>query len=79
MLHQWLSYDGGMAFFAFDSDMTATSLERFNLLLSELYGLSVNNDIVSDEEAYQIAAGGKAVCNYGLCAKQRPAFRKSAE
>ena len=59
MLHQWLSYDGGMAFFAFDSDMTATSLERFNLLLSELYGLSVNNDIVSDEEAYQIAAAAK--------------------
>lgn len=56
MLLQWLSYDGGTAFFIFDSDMTAAKFERFNMLLSELYGMSLNNDIVSDESAYQIAA-----------------------
>ena len=60
MLHQYLSNDGGMMFLAFDSDMANVSMERFNLLLSELYGMTINNDIVSDEESYQIAAAAKA-------------------
>ncbi len=55
MLLQWLSYDGGMAFFIFDSDMAGKNMERFNMLLSELYGMSINNDIISDVEANQIA------------------------
>ncbi|MFR1517395.1 MAG: Gldg family protein [Clostridia bacterium] len=60
MLHQWLTFEGGMAFFAFDSDRTGVNFDRFNQLLSGLYGLSINNDIVSDEEAYQIAAAAKS-------------------
>lgn len=59
MLHQYLYFDGGMAFFAFDSDKTAVEMERFNLLFSELYGISINNDIVSDEESYQITAAAR--------------------
>lgn len=56
MLLQWLSYDGGMAFFIFDSN-NGGSMTNFNRLLSELYGMSVNNDIVSeDKDEYQIAA-----------------------
>lgn len=60
MLYQWLAFDEGKAFFAFDSDRTGVSYDRFNQLLSELYGMSFNNDIVSDEEAYQIRSAGKA-------------------
>ncbi len=59
LLHSWL-INGGMVFFAFDSDRTGVRLDRFNELLSGLYGLSVNNDIVSDEEAYRIAAAAKS-------------------
>lgn len=59
MLHQWLSYDGGMIFIAFDSDMTGTPMTRFNKLLSELYGMEIRNDIVSDDENYQITAAAK--------------------
>lgn len=59
MLHQWLSYDGGMVFAAFDSDMTGTKMTRFNALLSELYGMEIKNDIVSDEEGYQITPAAK--------------------
>lgn len=59
MLRQWLEFDGGMVFVAFDSDMTGTEMTRFNLLLSELYGMEVKNDIVSDEEEYQITAAAK--------------------
>ena len=60
VLYQWLAFDGGMAFFAFDSDRTDVSLDRFNKLFTDLYGLSINNDIVSDEEAYQITAAAKS-------------------
>ena len=60
MLLQWLSFERGMAFFAFDSDRTGVNFERFNSLLQGLYGLSLNNDIVSDEAAYQIAAAAKS-------------------
>ena len=59
MLRQWLAFDGGMIFAAFDSDMTGTEMTRFNLLLSELYGMEIKNDIVSDEESYQITAAAK--------------------
>lgn len=59
MLHQWLAFDGGMVFVAFDSDMTGTNMTRFNKLLSELYGMEIKNDIVSDEENYQITAADK--------------------
>ena len=59
MLHQWLSFDGGMVFAAFDSDMTGVKMTRFNALLSELYGMEIKNDIVTDEENYQITAAAK--------------------
>ncbi len=59
MLHDWLANKGGMAIFAFDSDMTATKFDNFNLLLKELYGMEINNDIVSDIEDYQITSAGK--------------------
>lgn len=59
MLHQWLAYDGGKIFVAFDSDMTGTQMTRFNRLLSELYGMEIRNDIVSDGEDYQITAAAK--------------------
>ena len=60
LLHQWLSEDGGKAFFAFDSDRTNVSYDRFNQIFSELYGLSLANDIVSDEESYQITAAASS-------------------
>ena len=60
MLRQWMEFDGGMIFIAFDSDMTGTEMTRFNLLLSELYGMEINNDIVSDEEDYQLTAANKS-------------------
>ena len=59
MLLQWLAYDGGMIFVAFDADMTGMELTNFNKLLSELYGMEIRNDIVSDEEDYQVTAAAK--------------------
>lgn len=77
MLHQWMAYDGGMIFVAFDADRTGTQMTRFNLLLSELYGMEIKNDIVSDEEAYQITAAARPTVinatdlNYGPLAKNQ--------
>ena len=58
ILREWLEFKAGAAFFAFDSDSTGTKLTRFNKLLSEVFGLRVNNDIVSDSEDYQIVSAG---------------------
>lgn len=58
ILREWLEFEAGAAFFAFDSDSTGTKLTRFNKLLSDVFGLRVNNDIVSDNEDYQIVSAG---------------------
>lgn len=58
ILREWLEFESGTAFFAFDSDSTGTEFKRFNTLLSEVFGLKINNDIVSDSEDYQIVSAG---------------------
>ncbi|MBE7066187.1 MAG: hypothetical protein E7385_01375 [Ruminococcaceae bacterium] len=60
MMYDWLtSKDGGDAIFAFDPILTGGKLTNFNKLLSELYGIQVNSDVVTDVTGNQLASAGK--------------------
>lgn len=72
MLHHWLSFDAGMLIVAFDSDSASMEMTNFNLLLSNLYGMKINNDIVSDEEDYQITVAAKPTVIYAQDLQKGP-------
>lgn len=60
MVYDWLTTsEGGHAIFSFDPIHTGGQLTNFNRLLSELYGIQINNDVVTDETGNQLAAAGK--------------------
>ncbi len=60
MMYDWLTRDdGGDAMFVFDPLLNGGKLANFTRLLAELFGLQVNNDIVTDVTGNQLAAAGK--------------------
>ena len=60
MMYDWLTNnDGGDAIFVFDPLLNGGKLTNFTRLLSELFGLQVNNDIVTDVTGNQLASAGK--------------------
>lgn len=71
MMYDWLtSNDGGDVIFAFDPIHTGEKLSNFKRLTSELFGLQVNNDIVSDVTGNQLAAAGKDTYIYASSVKE---------
>lgn len=63
-LQSWLDL-GGKAIFAFDADNTKVKFNNFNKILRDMYGMEINNDIVSDDEKYQIATADDKYIIYG--------------
>lgn len=50
MVEQWLEQDGGQIIFCADYDQRGESYDNFNKVLTKLYGLSVNLDLVEETD-----------------------------
>lgn len=50
MLEEWLDQDGGQIIFCADYDQQGEDYENFNKILTKLYGLSVNLDLVEETD-----------------------------
>ncbi len=50
MVEQWLEQDGGQIIFCADYDQRGESFENFNKILTKLYGLSINLDLVEETD-----------------------------
>ncbi|MBR5280622.1 MAG: Gldg family protein [Clostridia bacterium] len=50
MVEEWLEQSGGQMIFCADYDQRGEDYERFNKILTKLYGLSVNLDLVEETE-----------------------------
>lgn len=51
MVEQWLEQEGGQLIFCGDYDQKGESFENFNKILTKLYGLSINLDLVEETDA----------------------------
>lgn len=50
MVEQWLEQDGGQMIFCADYDQRGEEFENFNAILTKLYGLSINTDLVEETD-----------------------------